>query len=274
MKTRISLTVPATLQFSAGVREFALEASEIAGFSKRDKNMFRLTVDELFMNAIRYGSDEKSSVEVSFVVDDDTISCSIKDEGKGAQKTSSDELQGIIQGEKDNTSLQKTHGRGLAQITSLLSSSFTVADRPEGGLDLSFEQKKSPPVEEVPTQTISSVVTPSSGEMATITFSINGEIDLGNLEEKTKEIDDFFSQYTTPHHVVFDFSELQYFNSTFIAKLAEWYSISTEKSGVISLEGVSDEVFEILDLVGFGSLLSIQRKSDAVPSPELSHEKN
>lgn len=260
MSRILFLSVPAHLRFSAGVREFATECADLANFSSRDKNMFRLIVDELFMNAVRYGSDPESDVTVRFEVSEAKIRGMIEDQGRGKEKVSAKKLIQILEAEKENNSLHKTHGRGLAQIASMLTSFFQISDRPEGGISVVFEKEATPAPEELPTEVSEeTVVHTDAGDMPEVTFTISGEIDLMNLDEKSKPIDEFFADLKRPHSIILDVSQLRYCNSTFIAKIAGWYTIGKRKGALLKMKGVTNEIFEILDLVGLSNVLSLVR---------------
>ena len=75
----------------------------------------KLIVDELFMNAVRYGSTEdKSLVYITFLFDENEIQFTIEDDGTGTNAISVEELKNIIQKNEKSTDLTRTSGRGLS----------------------------------------------------------------------------------------------------------------------------------------------------------------
>jgi len=134
----IKILVPANLSFSSWVREFSKEVSSLVGFWQRQTNLFKLIIDELFMNAVRYWSNNESNVFIEFVIDGERIICAIEDDGQWEEKVSAEDLNNIIIKEQENISLHKAHWRGLAQITSKLVSAFEISNKESGGLRIEF----------------------------------------------------------------------------------------------------------------------------------------
>ncbi|MBT4937414.1 STAS domain-containing protein [Candidatus Peregrinibacteria bacterium] len=251
----IKILVPADLSFSSGVREIAQEAARRAGFERKQTNMVRLVIDELFMNAVRYGSKEKSHVFFEIIIEESQLICAIEDEGKGEHKVTADELKNIIQKETDNVSLNKAHGRGLAQITSTLVQAFEITDKENGGLRIEFVIKK-----QLSEDKKSSVSLEESQKiLPEAELKISGEVDLNNIEEVSENIEKLFSEKKDiPFCLILDFSELRYCNSTFLGSLAAWQSVLSERGGEGLIKNPTAEIFEILDLVGLTSIYRVE----------------
>ena len=64
--TPVLVTVPATLEYSSLVREAARDFFVQAGFPVQWVRRLVLVTDELFMNAVKYGSEPTDVVEVVF----------------------------------------------------------------------------------------------------------------------------------------------------------------------------------------------------------------
>ena len=70
-KQKIEFTLPADLEFSSLVRHISEEIFSHAGFTKEWAERLKLVVDELFMNANRYGSKAiTGKIYLSYVFDD------------------------------------------------------------------------------------------------------------------------------------------------------------------------------------------------------------
>lgn len=251
----IKILVPADLSFSSGVREIAQEAGHRAGFEKKQTNMVRLVVDELFMNAVRYGSSEESHVFFEIIIEEAKLICAMEDEGKGDQKINAAELKSIIQKESDNVSLNKAHGRGLAQITSTLVQAFEVSDKEGGGLRIEFIIDKKVNEEKRPSI--------SQGESTKILpeaeVKISGEVDLNNIDEVSENVERLFQEKNDiAFRLILDFSELQYCNSTFLGNLAAWQSLLDEMGGEGVIKKPTSGIYEILDLVGLTSIYKVE----------------
>jgi anti-anti-sigma factor len=255
----LKVLVPANLSFSSGVRDFVKEMASLAEFEDRQTNMLRLVVDELFMNAIRYGSDNDSHVFLEGIVDGNKVIFAVEDEGKGQKKIKAQDLQNIINEQKENTSLKKEHGRGLAQITSTLVQAFEVTDKEDGGLRIEFLMEK----QNLPSSNKNQVNEKNRSDqiMPEKEFAFSGEIDLNNLDEISEEIQEFLNKnQNMALRLIFDFSKLYYCNSTFLGKLAYFHTLVSDNDGETIIKNPSKEILEILDLVGLTHLFIIENK--------------
>jgi len=137
----ITTMIPADLAFSSLARKTAQELFEYLEMSDRDVFRLVLVIDELFMNAVKYGSDENSSVHITFsFIKNDLLTVIIEDEGKG-DKCSAVELKGKMALEFQHHTPDKTSGRGLAQISLNLTDSFEIEDSQYGGIKILFTKK-------------------------------------------------------------------------------------------------------------------------------------
>ena len=133
--------IPADLSFSALARKTSQSLFELLGMN--DKDVFRivLVIDELFVNAVKYGSDNNSSVHLHFsFIKNDILTVAIEDEGKGDKCTPA-ELKGKMALEFQHDLPHKTSGRGLAQISLNLTDSFEIEESQYGGIKVSFTKK-------------------------------------------------------------------------------------------------------------------------------------
>ncbi len=252
----IKLLVPADLSFSSGVREIALEASNAVGFGKKQKNMFRLVVDELFMNAIRYGSNKESNVFIEFVIDKNKIIAAVEDEGKGVKKISANELTDIINKEKNNTSLNKCHGRGLAQITSQLVSAFEVHDKKTGWLRVEFIVEINELLETIVDKKEKKI---DEKILMQETIVFKWVMDLIATNNNREKVNQVLSKYKDiPIRVLFDVTDLEYCVSTFLWLLATWQSFIDKSGGECVLLNPNETILEIFDLVGLLNIFTVK----------------
>jgi len=252
------LIVPASLNYSESVRMVSVEVWEDAWFDKREKNMIKLVVDELFMNAVKYWSDEKSSIQVEWWFDWETVFFAIEDEWKWKKKIKAEDLIQIIWEEKDNTSLTKTHWRWLAQITWVMTSSFEVKNWKLWWIRIEFTKIK---WEQSPEKLIKKEKKDDSVNLKKVDkkiFKLKWEIDLYNLDEVSRPIDDYVSRVSFPVEMVLDCKDLKFFNSTFIWKIAEWHGAVSAEKWELKMINVSNWIFEILDMVWLTKLLNIE----------------
>ncbi len=142
MKHKIQLTFPASLNYSSVIRHITDEICEIAKFNKSWRGRLKLLVDELFMNAVKYGSTEdKSMIYILYSYDDNGMEFTIEDDGSGAKSVSVDELKQIISQNKLDENLEKTSGRGLSMITNLWADDIQISDSKYGGIKITFTKK-------------------------------------------------------------------------------------------------------------------------------------
>jgi anti-anti-sigma factor len=282
-KQTVNITVTANLDYSGLVRHIANEVFESAKFSKAWCGRLKLVVDELFMNAVRYGSTkDKSLVCLSFEYDDKGIRFTIEDDGTGPQAKSAEELKAVIHRNETNNDLTRTSGRGLALIAKMWTDGMQVAKSTYGGIGIGFVKKlenatgapPSPPMELIVppveplrvTQAPKPMVTNSATQLTkapvaqgpTYEVRLSGEIDQSNIMEKIAPVTEQIGAMPDGSVLVLDFSGLTYINSTFIGQLAGWYRTMKEKGGALRLSHINDSVREILTLVGLINVLEVQ----------------
>lgn len=283
-KQIIQIELTANLNYSGLIRHVANEVFENAKFSKAWCGRLKLVVDELFMNAVKYGSTkDKSVVHIAFEYDDKGMQFTIEDDGTGPQAKSAAELQAIIGRNEANNDLTRTSGRGLALIARMWTDGMQVAQSTYGGIGIGFVKKLEnagappavapmelllPEVEtvqatqapapaaapHVPTGP-TPVSTPINGPVFQIKLS--GEIDQSNIAEKIAPVTAQVETMPKGSVLELDFSDLTYINSTFIGSLAGWYRSLQAKQGHIRLLHLTDQVREILTLVGLINVLEI-----------------
>lgn len=88
-----------------------------------------------------------------------------------------------------------------------------------------------------------------------LTIFLKGKINSSNSEETEQEIDEILGK-TQFKSIVFDLDELLYISS---AGLRILLRIKQEHEDT-KLVNVSDPIYEIFDMVGFASFLTIERK--------------
>ena len=250
------LEVPADLYFSAVIRDFAKDIFRLAGFDEKWQNKLKLVVDELFMNAVKYGSNEKNNVYLIFEILADGVFFSIEDTGTGEKGCSVEELKRKIEDQKKNTNLAKTSGRGLAMFTSEWSDLFEVTKSEHGGTKISFKKytgvadKEKKEIFEKPK---------FEKKSKQITLKFVGDIDQFNMGEKIEVMEEALKKITEDTELIIDFSEVTYINSVFIGNLANLYTQLEKKKSRLKITGANEMIHEILDLVGLTKIVEIER---------------
>jgi anti-sigma regulatory factor (Ser/Thr protein kinase) len=138
---RYSVMAPADLGFSRTIRKTT--ESILGYFGMEDKDVFRLVLvmDELFMNAVSHGSTGDSYVFINFIFEKGkTLLVEIEDEGTG-EDNSAEQVREKMKLECEKNSLEKTSGRGLAQISMNLTNDFTIDESNHGGIKISFKKE-------------------------------------------------------------------------------------------------------------------------------------
>lgn len=267
MKKEFFYSVPATTQISPVIRATAEEIFARTPLSEKNRNRLKLVFSEIFMNAVKHGSDEDSTVDIHFFIDLDKIRILVEDCGRKASKISVDELKKIVKFQEQHDSPTKTSGRGLAQIVEKWADRFQIERSPKGGIAIMLEKGfESKEVDEKIIEKISSIEKTKhendSTNLEKEIFEFKEEIDESNINEKTTKIEEYFEKkYKTPRLIILDFEEVKFFVSTFIGKVVEWWQKSNDKGGNLKIINVSEAVFDIFDLVGLTKIIEIKQKT-------------
>ena len=263
MKQTIEFKVPATLHLSSFVRHTSETIFEMAGFNKEWGARLKLVVDELFMNAVRYGSTENTStVFIQFDYDDSEVTFTIHDDGTGSKKTTAEELRAIVQSNSDNKDITKTSGRGLALIASLWTDHFEINSSEHGGIMVTFNKKAeetTPPHPPLLTQMIEQVpqtipvpeVTYDNGVQTIPLHEITDEYDINQVMDPVYEE---IKKSPEKSKVILDFKNLDYINSTFIGHLAAAYNLARQKTVQLAIQNTNSAINDVLDLVGLSQI--------------------
>ena len=99
---------------------------------EKKKNLI-LAFDEVFTNAVKYGSGPSSVVWVEFKIEKKKLSFMVSDEG-GGKKIKTSDLMKNIKNRKNN--LLDTSGRGMSVLIPNLCSGFQVTDNKFGGISV------------------------------------------------------------------------------------------------------------------------------------------
>lgn len=139
---KIELKLPANLHYSSVLRHMAGELFAMAKFSKAWSSRLKLVVDELFMNAVRYGSTPNTStVTITFNLDENGIECVMEDDGTGSLAVPAEELKKKIVANEANTDITRTSGRGLSMITKLWTDGMEITKSEFGGIAVKISKE-------------------------------------------------------------------------------------------------------------------------------------
>lgn len=269
-KQTIKFNIPANLHLSALVRNFSEELFCAIGFNKAWCSRLKLVVDELFMNAVRYGSKvDESMVYVSCDYDDQTITFSIEDEGVGSKKITAEELKKLVHNNEKNQTITQTSGRGLAMITNLWTDELNIEEGKHGGISVSFIKKieststpPHPPLIQMSLDNIKDEVSFDDivVDGPVVNVELHGPIDNYEVDDIVAPAYAALENISDGSIFSIDINEINYINSIFIGHLASWYNTIDKKKGHIILKNTSPQVKDILDIVGLGSVIKIETK--------------
>ena len=268
-KQTIQIAVPADLNFSSLLRHIADEIFSMAKLDKSWCSRLKLVVDELFMNAVKYGSTEFSSIiNALFEYDGNEVKFTIEDDGTGKQAASAEELQNIIQKNENNKDFTRTSGRGLSMITKVWTDDMKVTKSQLGGIAITISKKIETTIAPAlpPTGIVKQAVEASGAALSVeqkkipenvpfYEIKLKGEIDKSNIDDIVSPINDQVSSMPDNSMLILDFSDVTYINSTFIGNLAAWYTSLNHKNGSVRLKNMNQQITEILDLVGLLNVL-------------------
>jgi len=253
------------------VRQVSEDFFAYAGFTREWSARLKLVVDELFMNSIRYGSvKNESKIYLKFTLNDNEVSFTIEDEGRGEKKVSAEDLQAVVlKNSAELEDITKTSGRGLALISTLWTDGLIITQGAHGGLAVTFKKTVTDQLPPVPPMlNITPVesadlksdktVSPVSDAGPREIIALDGEIDSSNIDAKIKPVNDKLAELPEKGILILDCTNLTYFNSTFIGHLAEWHNKLQQKSGQLVLKNTNKEVREVLDLVGLSRVIYLE----------------
>lgn len=274
-KQTILLTFPATLKYSSLVRHMMDEIFVMVGFSKDWSNRLKLVADELFMNAVKYGSvEETGKVNIGMEYDSEGLLFFVEDEGAGKNKVTPEEINKIIKKNTNETQVTSTSGRGLAMITSLWTDTIEITPSTIGGIKVTFTKKvdNTPPPpspmvqmqvdkfeEEKKTTTPATMEESTSKKGPTFLFKLKGEIDQLNIEKNTIPVEDQIKKMPKGSQLILDFTDVKFINSSFIGHLAAWYKSLKNLDGGVTVKNINQEVQDILNLVGLSHVLTFDK---------------
>jgi len=255
------LDLSADLKYSQSLRHFAERFFVSNSVSFRWAKRLTLVLDELYMNAVSYGSSKTSRVIVRFYADEDKVVFSVQDDGTGAKKAKASQLQAIVEKKAQEMDHHKTSGRGLSMITSQWTDECLADDVPNGGIVITCTKFRSGLGEEDTDKTseTSIIEIPSNAEAKSISFK--GVIAEYNIMEITEPVFELLKN-KKPYYLILDFSKLEYFNSLFIGTLADWYRKVTENKGKMVIINATESTREIIELCGLDKIIPLYPDMD------------
>ena len=261
-KHKIEFTLPANLEFSSLVRRFSEEIFSHIGFVQEWSDRLKLVVDELFMNAVRYGSQaDEGRIYVVFEFDEVAVNFRVEDEGGGSKKISAQELRDLVQrNSSEMADKTKTNGRGLALISNLWTDELQVEESHYGGVAISCKKiiSNDTPPAPPPADSGLEASSPVVARGAKMEVEIEGDIDVTNLEAKIKPIREKLNALSPGGTFVIDCQNLSYINSIFIGHLSTWINQLRSKGGRLVLKNTNRQIKDALGIVGLSDVIYIE----------------
>lgn len=87
-----------------------------------------------------------------------------------------------------------------------------------------------------------------------------GDLDATNVEATLDQVTRLIKEGC--NHIVADFSNLRYVNSTGLGILLHFSKTARERNGSFKIANVNDNVFEIIEIIGANTLLDIYDSVD------------
>lgn len=134
----ISLTVPADLACSQLVRQTVKNTLELTPLPACWIYRLMLVVDELFMNAVKYGSARRDAVLVEVQLRRHSVVLRVSDKGLG--KMTPQRLGRLVRTNANREGLLHTSGRGLALIAKAWTDRFAIRRSNLGGIMVEAEK--------------------------------------------------------------------------------------------------------------------------------------
>ena len=257
--TPIKIELPANLQLSEGIRELVANILRVAGFDQTWVHRLVLVVDEVFMNAVKYGSVEnKNQVHINFYPKTDHLYIEIEDEGAGEKKVEIEELRGIISANEENNDLTKSSGRGLSMIVTSWTDRYEIERSDRGGTKICLTKyfaTATPPT--TPTDTTKSkkpvVQKKAASAEDILVYELKKSFDIHNEADKTELLSAI--EQSQKNLVILDFTNITYINSVFIGLITKIFNKLNLAQGMLALCNLSNQIEDTLNLVGLSNIL-------------------
>jgi anti-anti-sigma factor len=110
--------------------------------------------------------------------------------------------------------------------------------------------------------TISAEDLPSGPGSQSVLFTISGQLDESNVDEKAKEIYKVLEEKPGKLNLVFDIAGLEYMNSKSIGYLTDWYGKIKERGGEVAIARPKANISDILQVVGLNQLIKTYESVD------------
>lgn len=229
----IKLSVPADLRYSSLVRTTAKNAFIMAKLPSTWEFRLTLVVDELFMNAVKYGSASiMETVMIQFFLKKDRIVVSIDDSGTNKDHAKSPQsLRRIINKNFLNNDLLKLSGRGLAMFTKSWTDRLFITKSEYGGIRVRFEKQL---VNCIKDTNVYKYLEFSTNDPKTITIHLKDEmLDVKNIQELEQTIDllDNYKGY----NILFDMNDLVKVDDAQINKINSIYTKLANQQGSVKM---------------------------------------
>jgi anti-sigma regulatory factor (Ser/Thr protein kinase) len=140
LKNRYKISISAKRSFGIPLRKIAEKIFRRSGFSPRECFRLACVFDEIFLNALKYGTKKGSCVTVFFEWEwGNYVRVRVDDKGGRVLRTA-DQIRKYMLHQIKNTNPIKRSGRGLAQIVSKWSDTLHIFQNKKGGISVSFEK--------------------------------------------------------------------------------------------------------------------------------------
>lgn len=106
-------------------------------------------------------------------------------------------------------------------------------------------------------------ITVTKSDTPVLTYTFVGELDETNADKTFQPIYTELQKDWT-QDVVFDLSGLTYLNSKAIGYITDIYSHTDNHGGSLTLRNLTEQVYDILDIVGITSVVTIEDGSRSV----------
>jgi len=255
MRDHLELILPATLDLSHMVRQASKETFKWMGFSQREIQQWELIVDELFMNAVEYGSNpDTATVYLSYQKTQEGAIFQIEDEGSGPQPITAENLKKKIETHKKEATLTDTSGRGLGLIMEKWTDSSSIEQSPKGGILVRVEKNHQ---EQANIEAQESLLPTAPTQKPSKVIIVNPNVDKPEITPYVISIQKAVDAIESGQSIELNFERVKYINSIFIGHLATWYNQAKGKGAFIVLTHLSDGLKEILTLVGLNKIFNL-----------------
>lgn len=226
-RSSILLEVPAKLSCSQLVRQTVRQALDMTPMPACWVYRLMLVLDELFMNAVKYGSGRSDTVVIEVQRRKNGVVLRVSDAGKGGMTPQ--RLSRLVRSNAEREGILHTSGRGLALIAKGWSDRMAIRRSRRGGITVEVEKHFATAERDALPQT---KIRPKKDDASTLIVQLREPVFQPESNQEFLRLLDVLqdAKYTT---VTFDCAEIGQLETQAFTRLVELYMAVVRRGGTL-----------------------------------------